>query len=132
MSLKFDVIVLFEKESSEGEGKFVQCDRSVLIQLYLSFPPCFTPVWVICAADILTQDITKKLSFLSQVHSWAPRKPFWEAVHCCSLGIESICFFCVFFLICEFNHLKSSLENKALRQINTEPLTKINKIIWVS
>lgn len=69
---------------------FVRCDRLMIIQLCLSFPPHFTWVQVICVGDILTQDITKR-SIFSQMHSWATRKPLWKVVHVCtcSLGIRS-------------------------------------------
>lgn len=88
----------------------MHCDRLMIIQLYLSFSPHFTLVRVICAADILTRDITKR-SIFSQVHSSAPRKPFREAVHSCPLGYNFF-FFLLFlyfvnlFLIWHFSKTK--------------------------
>lgn len=125
---KVNVLILFESrsfQSSGWEGWFVLCDRLMIIQLYLSFPPHLTLVLVICAADILTQDITKR-SILSQVHSWTPRKPFWEVVHSYRMGFFLFC--CLHINLFFYTAL---CKNKVFDiQDKDWQLTKINRIIW--
>lgn len=117
-----NVLILFENRSFHRvqgrEGWFVHSDRLMIIRLYLSFYIHLTLVLVICAADILTRDITKR-SILSQEHSWAPGKPFSEAVHSCSAGMGFFYAVAVVFLL-QFNGFSAYTKSDWLNDISVQ------------